>query len=226
MQERVPVVRPKRKFSSKSGAQDSRSAENEASVSRSDKKPALAGLKFVVTRGFSLPNLEFRRRDAAKRDFDLEPRVDKLTRAASEDDFPRRRSDHDPFLRPAAAEHGPDENHRTSREPFGKRWRCPARGQSNIPRPRVQEWPKSVQITPAQFSSGPSFASSGRAPRRRFNTAAPFPARSCAASSGVRSRENRCVRATSSDCPRAAGRRGAIRARRQSPASRRDRTAH
>ena len=87
LQDRVPVVRPKRKLIPKPGAQNSRSAENKASVSRSDKEPAFAWLKLVVTRVFTLPYLEHRRRDAAKCDFDPKLRVDRLACPAPEDDF-------------------------------------------------------------------------------------------------------------------------------------------
>jgi hypothetical protein len=69
------VVCPKRKLIPKPGAQNSRSAENKASVSRSDKEPAFARLKLVVTGIFALPYLEHRRRDAAKCDFDPKLRV-------------------------------------------------------------------------------------------------------------------------------------------------------
>src|SRR6266446_5723334 len=89
LQDRVPVVCPKRKLIPKSGAQNSRSAENKASVSRSDKEPAFARLKLVVTRVFPLPYLEQRRRDAAKCDFNPKLCVDKLACPAPEDDFAR-----------------------------------------------------------------------------------------------------------------------------------------
>src|SRR6266446_3388147 len=89
LQDRVPVVRPKRKLIPKPGAQNSRSAENEASVSRSDEEPAFARLKLVVTRVFPLPYLEQRRRDAAKCDFDPKLRVGRLTCPAPENDFAR-----------------------------------------------------------------------------------------------------------------------------------------
>ena len=61
-------------------------------------------------------------------------------------------------------------------------------------------------------------------PAASASTAARYRRPWCETSAAARSTENRCARATSSDCPRAEGRQRARHARRQIPASRRDRT--
>jgi hypothetical protein len=128
LQDSVPVVRSKRKLIPKPGAQNSRSAEYKASVSRSDKEPAFARLKLVVTRVLPLPYLEHRRRDAAKCDFDPKLRIDRLACPAPEDDFARWCPDHDFSLWPATGDHGSDERHWTICEPLDERWWLPTGG--------------------------------------------------------------------------------------------------
>jgi len=95
LQDRAPVVCPKRKLISKAGAQNSRSSVDRASISRSDKEPAFAGLKLVVARGLPLPYLEQTTGDAAKCDFDPKLCGGRITCPAPEHNFARWRPDHD-----------------------------------------------------------------------------------------------------------------------------------
>src|SRR5262245_12421056 len=102
LQDSVPVVCPEWKLIPKASAQNSRSTVNSASVSRSNKEPALARLNLVVARVLPLPNLKQTTCDAAKCDFDPKFRVGCLACPAPKDNLARRRPDHDFSLWPPA----------------------------------------------------------------------------------------------------------------------------